>query len=215
MAPNETVLGRRIAQRRQMLGMSQTKLAELAGLLPSQISRYEKGERRITEENLWKISGALGWSPEKFFTSESNVVEAGPDIRRVPLLDYVQAGQWTAIQENWKEPEDQEFISTNLQVPPSTFALRIRGESMEPMFTAGDVVVIAPTIMPLPGDYVVATDENGEATFKKYRELGVDAKGRVIRELIALNEDYPSMRSDRQSIAIVGTMIEHRRYRRR
>ena len=86
---------------------------------------------------------------------------------------------------------------------------------MEPEFVTGDLIIIAPTISPRPGDYVVAADESGEATFKRYRDLGNDAQGRHVYELVPLNPDYAAMRSDRQQISIVGTMIEHRRYRRR
>jgi SOS-response transcriptional repressor LexA len=99
--------------------------------------------------------------------------------------------------------------------PPSTFAMRIIGDSMEPEFRAGDVVVISPTVRPKPGDLVVASDENGEATFKQYREVGRNHEGQDVFELAPLNPLYPRWRSDVQQIAIVGTMVEHRRYRKR
>ena len=104
---------------------------------------------------------------------------------------------------------------TDLEHPPSTFALRIRGNSMEPEFREGDVVVIDPTIQPHPGDFVVATDDGGEATFKQYRSAGINERGHDVFELCPLNPLYAPMRSDRQQIAIVGVMVEHRKYRQR
>ena len=50
------------------------------------------------------------------------------------------------------------------------------------------------------GDYVVAKNGAEEATFKKYRVRGQDEKGRTIFELIPLNDDYETMRSDQQPI---------------
>ena len=109
----------------------------------------------------------------------------------------------------------REYVSTNIETPPSAFALRIRGDSMEPEFRSGDIVIINPLVAPLPGDFVVASDESGEATFKRYRSLGRNEQGHDVFELVPLTPLYAPQRSDRIQIAIVGTMIEHRRFRRR
>jgi SOS-response transcriptional repressor LexA len=84
---------------------------------------------------------------------------------------------------------------------------------MRPEFREGDVVVIDPAIVPRPGDFVVGSSQHG-ATFRKYRPRGPNANGEEVFELAPLNEDYPSMRSDITAITLVGTMVEHRRYRR-
>lgn len=83
---------------------------------------------------------------------------------------------------------------------------------MEPRFHEGDVVVIDPTVVPSPGKFVVANDRTGEATFRQYRSGGINEKGENVYELWPLNPSYAPMRSDRQFLAIVGTMIEHRSY---
>lgn len=76
-------------------------------------------------------------------------------------------------------------------------------------------MIVDPVIAPQPGDYVVAKNGEEEATFKKYRPRGMNERGDVVYELVPLNEDYPSMRSDLTPIKIVGTMVEHRKYRKR
>ncbi|KAG1243050.1 hypothetical protein G6F65_022664 [Rhizopus arrhizus] len=85
----------------------------------------------------------------------------------------------------------------------------------EESFNEGDIVVIDPEVEPLPGDFVVAKNGEHEATFKKYRPRGVTERGAVVFELVPLNPDYPSLRSDISAIQIIGTMVEHRRYRKR
>lgn len=85
---------------------------------------------------------------------------------------------------------------------------------MEPEFREHDIVVIDPDVRPNPGDYVVARNHEEAATFKKYRPRGLDAGGQEIFELVPLNEDYAVMRSDQQPIQIIGTMVEHTRFRR-
>jgi SOS-response transcriptional repressor LexA len=98
---------------------------------------------------------------------------------------------------------------------PYTVALTIKGDSMEPEFRAGDVIIVDPAIEPQPGDFVVARNSEQEATFKKYRPRGTDAEGHRVFELVPLNDDYPTMRSDQDRLQVVGVMVEHRKKRRR
>lgn len=84
---------------------------------------------------------------------------------------------------------------------------------MEPEFVEGDRIVIDPEIAPSPGDYVVAMNGDNDVTFKKYRSRGV-IEGEEVFELVPLNPDYPTLSSLHSPITILGTMVEHRRYRR-
>mgnify|MGYP004716968083 FL=1 len=61
---------------------------------------------------------------------------------------------------------------------------------------------------------MVAKNGEDEALFKKYRPRGI-INGQEVYELVPLNEDYPTLRSDSSKIRIIGTMMEHRKYRRR
>lgn len=207
-------VGARIRARRERLGWTQMKLATLAGLTGPFISRVETGKSYYSAETLTKIAGALGVPPEEFFVRKTNVEGAPLGWRKIPVLDYVQAGDWREVNPNL-DLENFETIMTDLEYPPSAFALRIRGDSMEPRFRADDVVVINPALPPQPGDFVVARCESGEATFKQYRSGGVNERGERVFELHPLNPIYAPMRSDREPLAIVGTMVEHRQYRRR
>jgi SOS-response transcriptional repressor LexA len=208
-------IGAQIRERRQRLGWTIVKLATLAGMDSGFLSRLETGKTGYSAETLTKLAGALGVSVGMFFSNESNVEDAPLGWRRVPVLDYVQAGRWAGVDPDAGDEEMRETIATDLEHPPSTFALRIRGNSMEPEFREGDVVVIDPTLTPHPGDFVVATDDGGEATFKQYRNAGINERGDDVFELCPLNPLYGPMRSDRQQIAIVGVMVEHRKYRKR
>ena len=114
------------------------------------------------------------------------------------------------------EPGDaDEFLLTDQDLSDNAFALEIVGESMLPDFQPGDRVIIDPSVLPQPGDFVVAKNGEEEATFKKYRPRGVNEHGQAVFELVPINPDYPSMRSDVMPILIIGTMIEHRKYRKR
>lgn len=210
----ENIVSRRIRERRRQLGWTSTKVATLAGITQSHVSRLENGKVGFTHETLVKVAGVLGLSVDSLYKTSSNVEDAPIDFKAIPVLSYVQAGRWTSV-DTRPEGDIQEMISTNLDCPPSTFAMRLRGDSMEPKFSQGDIIVVSPLLQPQPGDFVVATDERGEATFKQYRSAGLNDMGQSVFELIPLNPIYGPLRSDRQQIGIVGVMIEHRTYRRR
>ena len=82
-------------------------------------------------------------------------------------------------------------------------------------FSDGDLVIIDPNVTPRPGEYVAVKNCEQEATFKKYRPRGLNAQGQEYFELVPLNPDYETMRSDLQPITIIGTMVEHRKFRKR
>lgn len=144
----------------------------------------------------------------------SNIAPASIGERRIPLLNYVQAGDFADCGQNFTM-EDVEYLLTDLDLSDRAFALQIKGDSMLPEFKEGDRIIVDCEISPRPGDFVVAKNSDQEATFKKYRLLRIDESGQEIFELTPLNEDYPSMRSDQHRIQIIGTMVEHRKYYRR
>ena len=59
-------VGRRIRERRLMLGMSQEKLAEALGMSFQQVQKYEKGANRISAGVLVAAAEALD-APASFF----------------------------------------------------------------------------------------------------------------------------------------------------
>lgn len=58
--PLQVAFGKLLKAKRQELGHSQEKLADLAGLHFTYVSSVERGERNISLENMAKIAEALG-----------------------------------------------------------------------------------------------------------------------------------------------------------
>lgn len=144
-----------------------------------------------------------------------NVVPAPRDLRHIPVISYVQAGKMTEAVDPYALGDGFETILTDLDVSERTFALIIEGTSMLPEFNEGDKVIIDPELSPRPGDFVVAKNTQEEATFKKYRPRGTGERGEMIFELVPLNDDFPTLHSERDHLHIIGVMAEHRKYRRR
>ncbi|WMD23329.1 XRE family transcriptional regulator [Achromobacter seleniivolatilans] len=216
-------MGENIRQRRKALGWTILELANRIGSDVGNLSRLERGKQGFSDEILAKIADALGCSVGELFTgapAESNIQVAAIGSRRIPLLSYVQAGALSESVVPYPSPSPDDWLLTDLDLSRNAFALRIKGLSMyspmnEESFNEGDIVVIDPAVEPLPGDFVVAKNGDHEATFKKYRPRGVTERGEMVFELVPLNPDYPSVRSDVSAVQIIGTMVEHRRYRKR
>lgn len=61
-------IGKRIRQRRRILGLTQTELAEKCEVLFQQIQKYECGANRIHATRLWMLAQALGVNTDYFFS---------------------------------------------------------------------------------------------------------------------------------------------------
>lgn len=194
-------------------GLTQSQASYLSQLT-AQDSTASFGERAAKnwEERLKIQDGRLVNAGHT--STSTNVAPATMGGRRVPVISAIQAGMWAEIVDSFQPGDAGDWLLTDIDLSDSAFALDIRGNSMEPEFKDGDRVIIDPEIAPQPGDFVAAKNGEQEATFKKYRPRGMDAHGNIIFELVPLNDDYPTLRSDVQHIRIVGTMVEHRKYRR-
>ena len=138
---------------------------------------------------------------------DSNLEAVNIDgLKRVPILTYVQAGKW---REAIQLPAD-DYVFVNIDVSPSTFGARVVGDSMMPDFKEGDLIVIDTEVKPQPTDLVMAESPEG-ITFKKYRSRGIGEDGVEVFDLVPLNPDFPTIRSDRSKVEIIGTVVEHRR----
>ena len=139
--------------------------------------------------------------PEKVETSYS-----------YPLIGNVEAGLFTEAFD-YQTAMGYEYIDSEIDAGEDAFFLRIKGRSMEPKFIEDDLVLIDVRRRPHPGDYVAAVNDGGEATLKRYRELGeLSASGNPHFELVPLNRDYPTLSSKTQNIRIIGVAVEHRSY---
>lgn len=150
------------------------------------------------------------------------------DVYQAPIIDFRRAANWGnisggGINKGDVHEGDVDFLWSDVEISDEAFALDIIGESMcdrkRPSpedFFEGDKVLIDPNVQPEPGDFVVAHVGNDDmATFRKYRPRGHDEDGQMF-DLVTLNPDWPSISVNKDTPAkIIGTMVEHRRYRQR
>ena len=75
--PVDVHVGKRIRQRRWLVGMTQQQLAEHVGIKFQQIQKYETGANRVSASRLWDIADALDVSISFFFEG----IQTGEDGR--------------------------------------------------------------------------------------------------------------------------------------
>lgn len=73
----DAYVGCRLKQRREDLGFSQERLAELLGLSFQQVQKYERGLNRVGASRLFQLCGLLGVTPSFFFDGLSPQPFAG------------------------------------------------------------------------------------------------------------------------------------------
>ena len=164
------------------------------------VGNFINGRRRLTLDQVTRFANGLGCSisdispmlAEKvagmadYDNGQTNIMP-GPRIRgRVPLISWVQAGMWMEIVDNFAPGDAEQWLDTTYNARSNTFALRVQGDSMEPRFPEGSIIIVEPNDDAVHGKFVVAKrpGENS-ATFK---QLVVDG-GRCY--LKPLNPIYP------------------------
>lgn len=208
----------RIKELRKKHGLTQQRLGELIGVKKSSISQWENDEHSPSGDNLAQLSRVFGVSAHWLSTGRGspeipNVEPAViPQCGRVPILSYVQAGNWREMCEQATACDGGlEYVTAGVSVGSCAFGLWVRGNSMEPDFKEGDLLIIDPDEAPKAGDFVIAKNGHEEATFKKYRSRGEYDDGRPRFELVPLNDDHETLSTDHTPITIIGVVVEHRR----
>lgn len=114
----------------------------------------------------------------------ARVGTAGPRLNTVPLISWVQAGYGVTAVDNL-HPGEGERIETTYRVRAHTYALRVNGDSMEPKFPQGCIVIVEPEDAPEHNKFVIVRQNGDEPTLKQYVEEG------GLKFLKPLNPRYP------------------------
>lgn len=212
-------LGSRIKQVLRERGMTQAELARSVGVKQQTVSYIVSDRGAESSRYAARIAEVLGVNP--VWLQYGGVGKHDPIVRiemsgvevataRVPLFDSNEVVQYV---ESGEVPGGYtgRHLMTDQRTGPRCFAIELEGESMAPVFIAGDKIIIDPDINPEPGDFVCATVE-GAITFRKYRDRST--KERLLFELVPMNTDWPVIRSEDGAV-VVGVMTEHRTFRRK
>ena len=202
---------------------NQAEFARHAGLTKGRINQLLDDDLSFGERSATNLALKLDLAPYYFesgheFTkrhsSPRDLMAAMAGIRPIPLITAEQASRWSELVDRFEPDDDVTFLLTEQPLSSVAFAMEIRDNSMLSEFRPSDQVIVDPAIIPAPGDYVTAANGSEHAILRKYRPRRLDAEGRVVYELSALNDDYPVLSSDVQPLLLIGTVVEQRRFRK-
>lgn len=116
-------VGRRVRERRELIGASQEQLGEHLGLSFQQVQKYEKGTNRISAGRLLQIADFLGVRAENFFEGlalHGRVLNEDNGSDRARVLDFAmtrEGAKWIAAYLDAPHPRQRKLALEVLQLP--------------------------------------------------------------------------------------------------
>lgn len=227
----DMTIGKVIRTLRKKKGLTIEQLATMVGSDVGNISRLERDKQGYSDALLQRIAAALEVHVSRIFIPDEDpdgALVAGDDqaaktahanhLRnaewartkgKLPLISWVQAGQWSDIVDNFQPGDAEDWIPCPFSHSKSAFILRVVGLSMynpggDKSYAPGEYIAVDPEGEPLNKKMVVVrVDHEEKATFK---QLIVDPEGTMI--LQALNPTHvPRAMEIPEGSRIVGVVI--------
>ena len=189
------------------VGVSVRMIADiLVGEFPQDPAIWEYFARYFRMDADFLRSGGPPHSEGLFDLTESAHPSPLGQMRKVPLLRWDQIDQMVTREEPPRLIHAQALLETD--VPGKrTFALQVRDNSMQPLFSKGEIIFVNPDLPSEPGHYVVVESEDGRPEGALLRQLK-DIGGQAI--LHPLNRQYQDLPVTKQQ-RIWGRVVRMRK----
>lgn len=193
----------RIKSAREDLKLTKRELAKRIGVHESSINKYEKGLVDIPLSKISELSRVLNVTEAYLMGWEDEQKLQG---LKIPVLGTVAAGiPISAIEDIL----DYEEVPQSWENQGEFFALKIKGDSMEPRMESGDVVIVKQQSDANSGDTVIVLVNGDDATCKKLQKTDNGIM------LVSTNPKYPPMFYSTEDIqtkpvVILGKVVELR-----
>lgn len=190
--------------------LTQADLCRMTEISKSTMSQYLSGKYEPSQLKTEIIARALNVN-EAWLMGYDVPMDRTSRLRKkgvkIPVLGEVIAG---VPIEAIEDILDYEEITEEMASKGEHFALKVKGDSMEPVFYAGDIVIVRQQPTADSGDIVIALVNGDESTIKK---LKLTDEGLM---LIPANPAYEPMYYTRKQIdslpvSIIGKVVELRR----
>ncbi len=151
-----------------------TELSEKTGIAKSSLSEYINGKYEAKQDGVYLLAKALdvneAWLMGLDVPMERNIKTdiLGNPVVSLPLLGTVKAGYNYLAQENWIGTVD---VETSLVGDGKDyFALKVKGDSMAPVFIEDDIVIIKKQNDCENNEFAVVIINGDEGTLKKIKK---------------------------------------------
>lgn len=160
----------RVKELRKQKKLSQTELARMLNVHQTAISQWETGRTEPDTEIQKELADIFNVSLDYLMMRDKTNESKFPQKRgiKIPVIGTVPAG---VPLEAIEDILDYEEIDADMTRDGSEYiALQIKGDSMEPRMTTGDVVIVRLQPDAETGDIVVAMVNGEDATVKKLKK---------------------------------------------
>lgn len=193
----------RIKSARENLKLTKRELAKRIGVHESSINKYEKGLVDIPLSKISEFSRVLNVTEAYLMGWEDEQKLQG---LKIPVLGTVAAGIPISAVEDIL---DYEEVPQSWENQGEFFALKIKGDSMEPRMESGDVVIVKQQPDANSGDTVIVLVNGDDATCKRLQKTDNGIM------LVSTNPKYPPMFYSNEEIqtkpvVILGKVVELR-----
>jgi phage repressor protein C with HTH and peptisase S24 domain len=152
-------------------GLSPSGLARRAGLDPTTFNKSKRmtADGRTRWPSTESVSRALAAADTTLDTFVQFITAPAQATRTIPLLGFAEAGSGHVFDDGGL-PTGNGWSTTELLSPEDTkhiYALEISGQSMEPAYRDGDIIIVSPTVPIRRGDRVVVKTTAGEVMAKQ------------------------------------------------
>lgn len=215
MSDIKKLIGQRIQSERKAKGLTQAKLAELAGgLKQPRVNNWEQGIRTPGAEEIKQLANVLEVSPA-FLMCLTDRKQPHPLDRThigalIPLLHAEQLDNpqhWIQTIKDGEYDGEATFIPITIElakiVGDNAFAFKMEDDSMDPELKMNDILIVNSDFTPRPGNIVmVKSANNPEIIVRRYKQVSISKSSHQF-ELLATNKNWPTI----QSIELVGAKI--------
>ena len=185
----------------------QTDLVNDLGLNKSTVSTWINGTKMPRMNTVEQLAAYFGIE-KSYLIEDKQFTKGSVKGVRIPCLGYVVAGIPIEAVEDILGYEE---ISSDLARTGNFFCLRIKGDSMEPTFTAGDVIVVKQQPDVESNEIAVVLVNGDEGTVKRIKksDAGITLIGDNVSSF--LPTFYSNEEIERLPVTIIGKVIELRR----
>lgn len=202
----------RLKELREKAGYSQQGFADAIGVKQSTVGNWEAGAREPKFEIMERLADFFGVSVDYLLGRDvshnysESLKPSKEGSKWIPVLGTVVAG---IPLEAIEDIIDYEEISPQMASQGDFFALQIKGDSMEPKMSSGDIVIVRAQNDCDTGDIAIVLVNGNEATVKRIK------KGPEGLMLIPNNPAYEPMYYSNAEIEslpvrVIGKVVELR-----
>lgn len=197
-----------INERRKQLNLTLKEIADYVGVSEATVSRWESGNiANMRRDRIAALAQILKVSPIDIMgvTDDDNYDDSIKSVQ-IPVLGRVKAGiPMTAIE----SIIDYEEISQKQAQTGEFFGLQIKGDSMEPKISEGDVVIVRKQETVENGEIAVVLINGDDATVKKFYKTDAGIK------LVSTNPTYDPFfftpdEVNTLPVSVIGKVVELR-----